>query len=415
MADARADGATEGNPPVGVRTPRFRRLWWSWTISLCGDGVRFLALPLYVALRSRDPLATSAVAFAETLPWLLGALPAGAVVDRSPPRTVLVAAHGVRAVLTAVLVTAMAAGADSVALLCVFAFLLTLAETFADPASQVMMVHLAGPDDLQEANSRFYAVNTVAMTVIGPLAGGLVIAVNPVLAFTVDGLSFVAAALLVATLPAFPADAGATGTRLVAGVGESIRLLLGHPGLRTLATMVMVAGVASTAFDTLLPLYAVDSLGMGPRTVGSLVMAFGVATLAGTWLAPRLARRVSDGPVMITGMVVSGGGITLVGLVGTVAAAWTGVAMMGAGVGLWNVLSATRRQRLTPPGAMGRVSGAYRMMAWGLMPVGSGLAGVLAAATTLRVPILVAGLATILTIALLAVPLLRTGPARETP
>ncbi|MFD0891173.1 hypothetical protein ACFQ08_42050, partial [Streptosporangium algeriense] len=87
----------------------------------------------------------------------------------------------------------------------------------------------------------------------------------------------------------------------------------------------------------------------------------------------------------------------------------------GAGIGLWNVLSATRRQRLTPAGAMGRVSGAYRMMAWGLMPVGSGLAGVLAAATTLRVPLLAAGLATVLTIALLAVPLIRTGPPREVP
>ncbi|MFD0884079.1 MFS transporter [Streptosporangium algeriense] len=331
QANSLAEGSQSG-PPVGVRTPQFRRLWWSWTISLCGDGVRFLALPLYVALQSRDPLATGAVAFAETLPWLLGALPAGAIVDRSPPRTVLIAAHGVRAVLTAVLVVAMAMDVDSVTLLCVFAFLLTFAEAFADPASQVMMVHLAGPKDLDEANSRFYAVNTVAITFIGPLAGGLVIAVNPVWAFALDALSFVLAALLVVTLPDFPADPKATGTRLTAGVGEGVRLLLGHPGLRTLVAMVMVAGVASTVFDTLLPLYAVDDLNMDPRTVALLVMAFGVATLACTWLAPRLARRVSDGPVMITGMAMAGGGIALVGLVGSAVAAWTGVVLAGAPV-----------------------------------------------------------------------------------
>ncbi|MCA1676804.1 MAG: MFS transporter, partial [Actinobacteria bacterium] len=54
---------------TGVHSPAFRRLWWAWTVSLCGDGVRTLALPLYVAMQTRDALAVSAVAAAEVLPW----------------------------------------------------------------------------------------------------------------------------------------------------------------------------------------------------------------------------------------------------------------------------------------------------------------------------------------------------------
>src|SRR5215212_4454965 len=99
-------GASTG-PPRGVRTPAFRRLWWSWTVSLLGDGVRGLALPLFVAIKTGSPLAASAVTAAEVLPWLLLALPAGAVVDRSRPKVVLTTAHAFRAASTAGIVFAI--------------------------------------------------------------------------------------------------------------------------------------------------------------------------------------------------------------------------------------------------------------------------------------------------------------------
>jgi hypothetical protein len=41
----------------------------------------------------------------------------------------------------------------------------------------------------------------------------------------------------------------------------------------------------------------------------------------------------------------------------------------------WNIVSVSTRQRLVPDAIRGRVNSLYRLMAWGMMPVGSALAG----------------------------------------
>jgi len=395
----------------GVRSPAFRRLWWAWTVSLCGDGVRTLALPLYVAVQTRDPLAASAVAAAEVLPWLLAALPAGALVDRFPARTVLITAHVVRAALTAGLVGALAIDAATVSVLCAFAFLLTTAETFAYPASQVMLVELAD-GELDQANARFFAVNTIGGHFIGPLAAGAVFLVDPALAFAIDGMTFVVAAVLVATLPTVAKAERERDVRTLWGeVGEGMRMLYQVSGLRTLVSMVAIGALAIAAVNTLLPLYAVEILSMDSLEVSTLFVVLAASTLLGTWFAPRASPRWGDGPVMIAGMVVAGTGMGLLGAEPSRTAAWAGIALIGFGIGLWNVLSAARRQRLTPAAAMGRVSGAYRVVAWGLMPIGATAAGSIAELTTLGTPLVLAGVVTLVAVTALAVPLLRTGLA----
>jgi predicted MFS family arabinose efflux permease len=59
-----------------------------------------------------------------------------------------------------------------------------------------------------------------------------------------------------------------------------------------------------------------------------------------------------------------------------VAAALPAYALMGLAGGTWNVLSATRRQRRTPHGMIGRVSSAFRVVAWGVIPIGALIGGV---------------------------------------
>ncbi|MCA1674630.1 MAG: MFS transporter, partial [Actinobacteria bacterium] len=163
------------------------------------------------------------------------------------------------------------------------------------------------------------------------------------------------------------------------------------------------------AVNTLLPLYAVEVLSMGSVEVSTLLVVLASGTLLGTWIAPRASPRWGDGPVMVAGMGINGAGIALIGLVPTATAAWSGNALIGIGLGMWNVLSAARRQRLTPATAMGRVSGAYRVVAWGLMPIGAAAAGSIAAVTSLGTPLVLAGAVTLAAVTALAVPLLRTG------
>lgn len=397
--------------PTGVNTPAFRRLWWSWACSLLGDGVRKAALPLYVAYETHSALAASAVVVAEFLPWLLFALPAGALVDRMQPRIVIPVAHAGRAAFTAALVLAIVSGTASVPVLCAFAFVITVGETFAYPASQTILVELAGRDQLDRANAQFYTVHTIGMTLAGPLAAGALFALGPALAFALDGLTFVVAAALVVTLPVIAGRDLATGTRprLRTDVREGVAVLWRIPELRTLVLMVVIGMIAVSALNTLTSLYALDVLGMPARYVPVLLVAGALGVLLGTRTVPAAARRWSDGTVIVASLAVLGVGAIIFGSYPLVAVALLGNALVGMGVGGFNVLAAARRQRLTPAHAMGRVSGTYRMLSWGLMPAGAGLAGPLAVATSLGSVFVIVGVLVLVTLAVTARSLLATG------
>ncbi len=398
--------------PTGVETAAFRRLWWSWTFSLFGDGVRKMALPLYVAYETHSALAASAVVVAEFLPWLLFALPAGALVDRMQPRTVIPVAHAGRAALTAALVLAIVSGAATVPVLCAFAFAITVGETFVYPANQTAMVELAGQDQLDRANAQFYTVHTLGLMLAGPLAAGALFALGPALAFALDGLTFVVAAALVVTLPTIAGrDRGtAARPRLRTDVVEGVTVLWRTAGLRILVIMVVIGMVAVSALNTLTSLYALDVLGMPARYVPVLLVVGALGVLLGTRAVPAASRRWGDGSVLVASLAVLGAGAITFGSYPLVAVALLGNALVGVGVGGFNVVAAARRQRLTPAHAMGRVSGTYRMLSWGLTPAGAGLAGPLAVATSLGSVFVIVGVLVLVTLAFAARSLLTTGP-----
>ena len=58
----------------------------------------------------------------------------------------------------------------------------------------------------------------------------------------------------------------------------------------------------------------------------------------------------------------------------------------------WNVVTVSLRQQVVPAHLLGRVNSVYRMLGWGLMPVGALAGGFVAHAAGLRAPYVVAGL-----------------------
>jgi hypothetical protein len=56
-----------------------------------------------------------------------------------------------------------------------------------------------------------------------------------------------------------------------------------------------------------------------------------------------------------------------------------GLVIAGAGASVWRILVAVIRQQATPPELLGRVYAASRVISWGALPLGSALAGFIAA------------------------------------
>lgn len=402
----------------GVRTPHFRRLTAAWAVSSVGDGVRLVALPLVAALLTRDPLAVTAVAAAELLPWLLLSLPAGALVDRWDSRRVVILAHLARALITAALVLALLAGAAGVLVLCVAAFTLTVAETFADGASQVLMVELTGDGELVAANARFRSVETLALTIVGPLAGGVLVAVEPALAFALDGASFVLAAALTWSLPKCrswgvdaaddPAThhpvadrgqvpAGSAVARLLNEVREGVRVLLGTPALRVLVVVTTWTSLATGGVNAVFTLFALEILRLPVQIVPALVVVQALGILLGARVVQPLLGSRGDGQLMLGALVLVGGSYLVIGVLANTVVVFVAYFVAGVGFALWNVLAGARRQRVCPPGLLGRVSNATRTVTWGAMPLGAVLAGLIASVSSTQWVFLVGGVLILLT------------------
>lgn len=387
-----------------MHSAAFSRLLTAWGVSLFGDGVRLVALPLVAALLTGNPLAVTAVAAAELVPWLLFSLPAGALVDRSDPRRALILAHLCRVALTAVLVAALLTGRASVVVLATLALLLTVAETVADAAAQVLLVAVAGEDDLLVANARVRTVESVTFNLGGPLVGGALVALQPALAFAVNGVTFLVAAAVVSSLPASTGAAtvdAEPAASLLASVREGVRALWAVPGLRLLVSVTAWTSLATGAVNAITTLFALQVLALPVAAVPVLVVVEALGLLLGARLVRLVVARRTDGSVMAIALVLVGGAYLVIGLVPVTAVVLVCYLLNGLGFAWWNVLASARRQRLTPVGLLGRVSNASRAISWGAMPLGAVAGGVLATVTSLQ-QVYVVGGGVVLVVALLA-------------
>jgi MFS family permease len=411
---ARTGAGTDPTATSGRADRPFRLLILAGFASLTGDGIRMAALPLFAALSTHSPLAVSAVATAEVLPWLLVALPAGALVDRWSPRKVVLTAHGLRALAATGLSVAVFTHHAGVPVLIIAAFVLTSGETFADSAFQLLLVELSGRERLDKANSWYVAAETLGLDFGGPLLAALMFTWQPGACFALNALTFLISAGCVAALPEISLSREIPGPRAAAQpmrrqLAEGIRFLLRNRTLRTLVMAVVASAVAVSAANALISLYAIGPLAIRAALVPTLWVAQAVGTLFAAWLVPRVAARFGEGRTMVAALGLLGVAFVAVGAVPVAGAVWVAYLLVGVGAGGWNVLSATRRQRLTPSALMGRVTSAYRMLAWGLMPLGAALAGPLAKVTSLATVFVVVGGIVVVVAIVAARPMVRTG------
>jgi MFS family permease len=386
--------------PLG---PDYRRLWTAAGISTLGDGVRLGALPLLAASLTRDPGAVAAVTFAGGLPWLLFSLVSGAVVDRVDRRRVMWMVDTGRALVMLGLATAVVFDATIIPLLVVVAFVLGTGETLFDNAAQALMPSVVPRDQLEEANSRLYAVQITSQEFVGPPIGSLLFAAAMAAPFFLDAGSFVAAAALVLGIRSgrrSPRPEGAEHPRLWTEIVEGLRWLWRHRLLRTLALMLGVWNLLTTASAAVFVLFATEDLHVSTAGYGLLFSAGAVGSIVGSVFATRIIRAVGPGRALLAAVVISALASFAVALtsnaylVGAMGAIGSMVAIV------WNVITVSLRQAIIPDELLGRVNSVYRFLGWGMMPIGAALGGVVASAFGLRATYWISG-AVLLAMALL--------------
>jgi MFS family permease len=374
-----------------VRRPRgglfrhhdFRQLFIGDSISQLGTQLSLLALPvLAVRVLGADEFEMGLLATFEFLAFLVIGLPAGAWVDRWRKKKVLVTGDVVRAVALASLPLAWALDVLTLGQMFVVALVVGVCTVFFDVAYQSYLPDIVEPEHIGEGNAKLQAAQSVAMIGGPALAGGLIKLVGAPLTIALDALSFLGSAFFVRRIEHVDTPPPREDRRpLLVEIREGLSFVLRHPLLWRITACTSLGNFFNSMTGALLVLFALRELGLDEGHVGIAMGIGAVGGLLGALSATRVTAWVGEGRVIPLAAVLwipAGFMMPLAGvLIPPMVALAVSSFLVTFAVLLYNVTQVSFRQRLCPRPLLGRMNASIRFIVWGVMPIGSFLAGVL--------------------------------------
>ena len=393
-------------------TSGFPRLAWSNLAAQSAEQIGLAATPLVAVLAlGAGAGETGFLQTAQTLPFLLLAIPAGLLADRMPRRRLMALAEGVRA---ASLIAALALAQTGwltlgwLALLGAVGACGTVAYSVAAPS---LVPSLVPAGRLAAANARLELARTAAFVGGPAVAGGLVGWTGAGAAFGLAAALSSGAAILLAGLrepPRAPVEAG----HPLADLREGAAFMLRHALLLPILLTQFVFNTAFFVLQAVYVPYAVHHLGLSASQVGVTLATYGVGMVLGALLAGRVIRALPFGVVIVIGPVSGLGAALVIALTIWAPSFWLaalGFFLMGVGPILWVISTTTLRQTVTPSHLLGRVS-AINIAAYGSRPLGAAIGGFVGGLYGAEAALLVAaGGFLIQAVVILMSPVLRLG------
>lgn len=369
-----------------LRERDFRNFWVAATVSLLGDQVALIALPLVAVLvLDAGPAQMGVLGAAALLPHLLLSLPAGVWLDRvASRRRVMIAADLGRALLAGTIPLAYALDALTVGQLYAVAFAAGCLAVLFDLSYPTLFVSLAPRGRYLEGNSLVHGSRSFSFVAGPSLGGALVQLFSAPFALLADAFSFLVSALFLGRVQAQepPVEPDEPGLRSRVSVG--LRFIAGNPIFRPSLTAVATLNFFNYGFQALFVLYATRTLGIQPGALGLLLGAGAVGGLLGAVVAGRVARALGVGRAFLLGCVLFPAPLLLVPLAQgpkplVLAMLFTAEFFSGLGVMMLDINAGSIMFALTPDRLRSRATGAFNFVNWGIRPVGSLVGGALGA------------------------------------
>ena len=388
-----------------LRHRDFALLWAGQTVSLAGNGVFTVALPLEVLRLTGSPLELALIVSARTAPAVLLLLVGGTVVDRMSRRLVMLVSDSVCGVCVGAVAILIAAGRAGLWELAALTAAFGVASAFFKPASTAIMPDILPPGLLVSASSLSSLSQSLAQFLLGPLAGGVIVAATgPAWGFGLDAASFAVSAGCLAVMHPVPRPAG-PATPVLEGIAEGLRYCRSQPWLWWSMIAVGIGNLACIVpLAIFQPLLVRQVFHAGPAALGVMYAASGAGGVltslyVGRRPAPR--RRVA---AIWAGW--SGAGLAAVGL-GLAPWFWLAAVFAGltwSGVTYGNVLWFPLMQQEVPANLLGRASAVDWMLSLALAPAGTVAGGAVAMLAGVRLALIVGGSVAAATGAVLLVP-----------
>jgi MFS family permease len=381
-----------------LRIDVMRRVWYAQIISLFGDWLALFAVIAVVSfVMHGSPKQIIGVQIAYMLPIVFVGPVAGVFVDRWPLKPTLVSSDLIRAALALMLI-------PSTALWQIYIVLAALScvSAFFGPAQQVTIRTHVPMHGLISANA-LMQIAFMGSRIVGPATAGYIASVfGPRVCYTLDVLSFVLSAALIASVAIARATGASAPTESSSNrihviwrdMREGMSFILHHAAV-LFVVLAMAAGLFIIGcFGPLVAIYVRDNLHGTARLFGYVSGMIGVGLLLGTQILRKLATRISDDTMVLSGLAGIGVGVFLLGAVVHPAATLLASFTIGFAFSAIMVPAQTLLQRETPHAMIGRVSSTNISVAFLGQIIGLLMSGVLADLFGVRmVFVLCAGLA----------------------
>jgi MFS family permease len=393
--------AKEEKKPKVRLGANYWRLWSSSVVSNLGDGVAMIAYPWLASAITRNAVLIALIAVVQRLPWLLFTLPAGVITDRVDRRKLMIWMNVLRTIITVIVAivvfgqssTLPAPGEISGGMdvttnwflyltLVIAALVFGMAEVLFDNAAQTILPAIVEPDGLERANGNLWGAEMVMNSFIGPPLGSVLIGVAFALPFFFDAGSFaISAALLLLVAGSFRVDRSEAEFEAKVDwwgeIKEGVTWLWRHPLLRPMAIILgFLNALGSVVFATLV-LFAQEILGVTAFVFAILGAAGAIGGVLGSLLAPRISRAIGSGTSLYLTFVVAIVTTAVIGFSSNWIIVFVNFGIFSFFGVLWNVITVSLRQTIIPDHLLGRVNSVYRFFAWGMMPIGLAIGGLL--------------------------------------
>ncbi|MGV9315561.1 MFS transporter [Streptomyces sp. NPDC003691] len=409
-APASASAPTHSTMFSSLKIRNYRLYAIGQVVSNTGTWMQRIAQDWLVLTLTGSASAVGITVALQFLPMLLFGLYGGVLADRLPKRALLLFTQSAMATTGLGLAVLTLTGQVQVWHVYLTAFLLGLVTVVDNPARQIFVNEMVGPDQLANAVS-LNSANFQSARLVGPaVAGVLITAVGTGYAFLFNGLSFLATVASLLLMRRSELHPSHRAPRAKGQLREGLRYVSAHPELIWPIVLVGFIGTFGFNFPIWLTAFVHDVYGSGAEMYGLLNTLMAVGSLAGALLA---ARRGTSKLSVLVGAAVLFGALEVVAAFAPsfwiFAALLVPIGMFGLTV---NVTANASIQMATDPAVRGRVMSLFMMVFVGGTPLGAPLVGWLTDAYGPRIGFAAGGAVSLLAALTVGVILARSAGVR---
>ena len=368
----------------------FRLYFGGQVLSTVGSWSQTLAVTSLVLEITGESAQLGITVALQFLPMLLLGAVAGVAADRFDNRSILLITSFLQASLAALYGVLAHTGNVSILTIDAITVAFGVVGAFERPTMQTFVPQLVPPDHAHSAITMANTVNGTARMAGPALAGFLVKHAGVTVCFFVNSASFGIVFVALACMRVREIRAREMLSRTSRGIRNGLAYVRANAAVRTPILVMVVIGTVAYNFLVTVPSIVRFTFGHGADAMGLVFGVSSVGTLLGAYLA---AKALPTGRRLALSLTIMCAALCSLGLAPNFGWFVASMVPMGMSSAYLQAMLVSTLQRESDPVMRGRVMSLYQIAWQGTTPIGTPIMGIVAQATSPRMPFVLAALA----------------------